>query len=131
MKLTTLLRREVRAIAKSLDLDLVYLFGSAARGDMRPGSDVDVAVESATRLSDRDLVALRTRLSAAFGRDVDLVDLSFATPLLARQILLEGIPLFGAERTRESFYRMTAKRYIDALPLFKATEQYVKDRLAV
>lgn len=131
MELTAGLKREVRAIAKSLDLDLVYLFGSAARDDMRAGSDVDVAVESSARLTDKGLVALRTRLSKAFGRDVDLVDLSFATPLLARLILLEGIPLFGVERTRESFYRRTAKRYIDALPLFKATEQYVKDRLAV
>lgn len=51
------------------------LFGSVVRDDFRPDSDVDVLVSFAPemRYSLFDLVEMQDELSAAFGRDVDLV----------------------------------------------------------
>jgi predicted nucleotidyltransferase len=51
------------------------LFGSSARGDFRPDSDVDILVDF---LPDEtpslfDMVELREELKALFGREVDLV----------------------------------------------------------
>lgn len=51
------------------------LFGSVVRDDFRPDSDVDVLVSFAPemRYSLFDLAEMQDELSAAFGRDVDLV----------------------------------------------------------
>jgi predicted nucleotidyltransferase len=52
------------------------LFGSAARGELRPESDVDVMVTFApdVRWSLFDLGAMQQELTTLFGRDVDLVE---------------------------------------------------------
>ena len=51
------------------------LFGSVARGDAGPGSDVDLAVElePAARIGLIGLVALERRLAGLLGRPVDLL----------------------------------------------------------
>lgn len=51
------------------------LFGSVVRDDFRPDSDVDVLVSFAPGMhySLFDLAEMQDELSAAFGRDVDLV----------------------------------------------------------
>jgi predicted nucleotidyltransferase len=51
------------------------VFGSAARGEMRPDSDVDVMVdfEPGVRRGLLDLGAMQQELVDIFGRDVDLV----------------------------------------------------------
>ncbi|CAN5179021.1 type II toxin-antitoxin system antitoxin [soil metagenome] len=71
-------------------LAAVYVFGSHARGDARPDSDLDLAIVSETPVKPVDLQAAREAVELALGRDVDLVDLSVASPVLGRQVLLEG-----------------------------------------
>jgi predicted nucleotidyltransferase len=69
---------------------LAVLFGSVARGEERAGSDVDVGV----RL-DPDSSALRQEIEVALGRaarrDVDLVFLDEAPPLLRFEIATDGV----------------------------------------
>lgn len=78
-------------------LRLALLFGSAARGALRPGSDIDLAV-----LGDRALTAAQRQeliegVAQASGRAVDLVDLTtVGEPLLGR-ILSEGYRIFGSD----------------------------------
>jgi predicted nucleotidyltransferase len=52
------------------------LFGSVARGDSRPDSDVDLLVtfEPNASWSSLDLVDMRDELTRLFGRPVDLVE---------------------------------------------------------
>lgn len=71
-------------------LAAVYVFGSVARGDARPLSDIDLAVVTATSPRPQELHAAREALELILGRDVDLIDLAEAPLPLARQILLEG-----------------------------------------
>jgi len=51
------------------------LFGSAATGEMRPDSDVDILVEflPGAKISLFDMVNLREELKTVFEREVDLV----------------------------------------------------------
>jgi len=84
----------VRAVLDDEPKVLVaILFGSAARGELRPDSDVDLAVASADVLTPQDKLRLIERLAQACGRPVDLVDLWRAPPLLLRQILTAGCVL--------------------------------------
>ena len=55
----------------------VYLFGSAARGQMHEDSDLDFAVSG---LPPRDFYRAVTRAMRAAGSPVDVVDLDLATP---------------------------------------------------
>jgi len=81
----------LRETVRALPLELVVLFGSAARGDDKPGSDLDLLVASAP--TDR---ALRRRLSADLGERLDrVVDVTNAgdaerNPLLLLAVIDEG-----------------------------------------
>lgn len=80
-------------------LAAVYVFGSVARGDARPSSDIDLAIVVARSPSPEDLTAAREALELTLGRDVDLIDLAAAPLPLARQVLLEGRRLHAPHAT--------------------------------
>jgi predicted nucleotidyltransferase len=68
-----------RALAVDPPLRLAILFGSGARGALRPDSDVDVGIIPCDAdLSLRDELDLQARLARACARDVDLVRLDRA-----------------------------------------------------
>jgi predicted nucleotidyltransferase len=62
-------RREL----SELGVTRISLFGSAARGDLTPDSDVDMVVEFSERTTYRRFVALKSFLEAILGRGVDLL----------------------------------------------------------
>jgi predicted nucleotidyltransferase len=75
---------------------LVALFGSTARGEARPRSDIDLGV-----LLDPDTPALRREVEAELGgaaeREIDLIFLAEAPPLLRFEISSDGVLLFEKE----------------------------------
>jgi predicted nucleotidyltransferase len=119
----------VRSVLADHPVTLGFLFGSRARGDADPGSDVDVAVvfdDAASERSGRRL-RLGVDLALALGTDdVDVVDLQSASPALVRAIFRDGERLVGteeiAEQVREELLdgveedsRAPAERFDDAL----------------
>ena len=64
---------EVLAIAARHHASRVRLFGSAARGDVRPDSDIDLLVDFDQGSSLFDLMRMARELEALFGRAVDVV----------------------------------------------------------
>ena len=99
-----------------------YLFGSHARGQAQPHSDVDVAVyidEGRTDDSGYGYRAnLTTDLMAGLGfNDVDVVVLNRAPPLLYHRVLRDGVRLLArdlcATTTREG---RAVSRYCDFVP---------------
>ena len=99
-----------------------YLFGSQARGDAKPRSDVDVAVyidESLAQPGPFGYCAdVITDCMAALGRnDVDLLLLNQAPPVLYYRVLRDGRRLIArdvaATTTREG---RALSRYCDYVP---------------
>ena len=65
--------RIVAPIADEMGIEKIYLFGSNARGEATPESDVDVVVESERIDSYLGIGRLYVRLNRALEKDVDIV----------------------------------------------------------
>ena len=99
----------------------VYLFGSVARGERRPGSDLDVAVllepapERGTFESLR--LDLRAELESELGRDVDLVVLNHAPPDLAHRVLRDAVLIIEPDPSARVRFEVRARNeYWDLKP---------------
>ena len=81
-------RRRIRELA---------VFGSAARGDMRPGSDVDILVEFEPGAHPGlDFFRIEEELSELFGRRVDLSRKSLLKSLVRPTALRDAVVLYAA-----------------------------------
>ena len=90
---------ELRSLEQPLrerGLESLALFGSIARGDARPDSDVDVLVDIAADapFSLVDLVAVKDFLEERLGRAVDVVTKKGLEPLIRERVLREAEPVF-------------------------------------
>lgn len=111
-----------------------YLYGSRARGDARPDSDVDVAV-----LFDHpqpaSLAGLRFDLAAtlesAVRMPVDLVVLNAAPVDLVHRVLRDGILLHEGDRAARIRFEVRARNeYFDLLPILKQYRGHTRGQLA-
>jgi predicted nucleotidyltransferase len=70
----------------------VYLFGSSVRGQTRRWSDIDVAIDPLRPLPSDLLAKLREALEeSAVPYDVDVIDLSKASPEIRARVEREGL----------------------------------------
>jgi predicted nucleotidyltransferase len=74
------LRAEIRRVASSHKARSIAVFGSVARGDATPDSDVDFLVEFEPGSSLLDLIHLTDDLAALLGRSVDVVSVGGLKP---------------------------------------------------
>lgn len=120
------LERLRATLERSRAVRLAYLFGSAARGDDRDGSDVDVAA-LLDDPSARD--CLHERLELAAGREVDLVLLDRAPPLLLAQILREGAVLVSRDEGERAAFEVRARAIVlDTEHLRAVQPRYLRER---
>lgn len=121
-----------RALEEGPPLRLALLFGSAARDALRPDSDVDIAILPANpSLSLQDELDLQARLAKAAQREVDLVRLDRASPLLRWRAAKEGVVLL-AEPARElvRFRARAGIEHADLEPQMARARELLRRRLA-
>ena len=110
------------ALSAEPDVVVAYLFGSVARGQARPDSDLDVAVLldpepiGVARIERQlDLMAL---LEPHTDREGQITLLNQAPPLLAYQVIKDGVRLCERDASaRITFEVNTMKRYFDIQPM--------------
>ena len=83
--------RLIRTLATAHGANSVELFGSAARGEDRPGSDLDFMVELEPGRSLLDLIGLGEDLQAALGRKVDTITKAGMKPRVLAQARKDAI----------------------------------------
>ena len=116
-------------LAKKYDLKVVIVFGSVANNRAKKDSDIDLAILSSSKLTLRKELELRYQLQNLFKREVDLVFLRDAGPLLLGQIAKEGKLLFGKKRDFDSIRISAMKSYLDFEPYFKLQEKINRYKL--
>ena len=89
-------------------VQLAVLFGSAARSALTRRSDLDIGV---TGISASQLSALAVTLARAAGREVDLIPLDSAPPLLRFEIARDGVLLL--ERSPDLWSDFRARAMVD------------------
>lgn len=119
------IRARVSAIAEKYRLSLVVLFGSQATGKTHRQSDMDIAILSEKELGLREIGELTLVFTQGLKtKDVDVVDLKTAPPLLLKQVVTNAILLYESKPLIFSTFRIYAlKRYMEARPLFKLREE--------
>ena len=69
------------------------LFGSVARDEASPASDLDILVEFEAPVGLSDFLALEDKLSALTDRRVELVSRRALKPFIGRHVLREAVPV--------------------------------------
>jgi predicted nucleotidyltransferase len=117
----------VAAVAQREGMELIVLFDSAAQGRLRSESDLDIAVRFANGWPGFEAEArVAAELHAALNapRELDLVPLHHASPILLIQVAAQGGPLFEASDEVWPHFQLYARRR------FEDTEKYRRRRWA-
>lgn len=91
---------------------VVYLFGSAARNELREDSDIDIAYVSKTHLTPYENFMLAQEIADIFKKDVDLVDLKEASTVFKAQVVATGKNIYCSNENERMYFEMrTFKEY--------------------
>jgi predicted nucleotidyltransferase len=128
--------REITRVfaARNENAAAVYLFGSMARGEGRPNSDVDVAVLYGKPV-EAGLAGLKLALAGdleeRLGRRVDLVVLDRQPPDLVHRVLRDGLLVLENNRSARIRFEVNARNeYFDVLPVLRRYRRPPKVRAA-
>lgn len=86
-------RQELLALVRQYGVGGLLVFGSMARGDAGPQSDVDLLIDNASKLSGFQLGAFQMDAQDILGRKVDLVTRNALHPMIRERILKEAVPI--------------------------------------
>lgn len=86
-------RTEILQLAREHGAYNVRLFGSVARGEDQPDSDLDLLVEMEPGRSLLDHIALKQDLEDLLGREVDVVTEASLHPRLRDRVLREAVSI--------------------------------------
>lgn len=84
----------VEELCRQCDAHTIIIFGSVAKGTMRPESDIDIAYLSQVRRSTYQRFRIGQQLADLLDRDVDLIDFQESSTVFQIQIATTGIVLY-------------------------------------
>ncbi len=97
-----------------------YIFGSYVQGKIRPDSDIDIAIYLEKRLDEGTCLEIKMDITQACKREIVLIILNDATPLLKYEININNILLFTWDKAVETNYKVKTlfeyydvERYLD------------------
>lgn len=124
------IERIVALLEERFGLAALFVFGSEAAGTQHRGSDLDLAALFRRPPEALALLDAQTDIEEIAGRDVDLVDLGAASPILARQVLRHGRCVFGPDAPELARFEATLPgRYEDLKRLRAEAEHALVERV--
>jgi predicted nucleotidyltransferase len=113
-------------LAQKKGILLVFLFGSSVSRRMHPASDVDIGILFGSIPNLSQINALTAELSSLVKKEVDLVVLNRASPILKMQVLKKGMLVFARElKVYHQFFVDTVNQYDDLKRIRKTCEDNI------
>jgi uncharacterized protein len=118
-----------RRLSDDARVQAVYLFGSAAAGEARDDSDIDLAVLIGQRIGLGDELRLRAIAVEELRRDdVDFVILDLAPPLLRYEVVTRGRRLFARDAAAvDAFEHRAIMTYMDTAHLRRMVSEILRE----
>ncbi len=102
----------INTILEEHEVTAIYVFGSYARDEAKPGSDIDIAILQKEGLSSIKLFDLKDVLEEKLNLTVDIVSLYDASTVLAFEILKESKLLYVSDKyEKDTFEYLTLSYY--------------------
>jgi predicted nucleotidyltransferase len=121
----------VEALAPRYGIRLAIQHGSTVSGRARPDSDLDLALLlDRSPSTDQYLSLVADLQSLSPGRDVDLVVLNHADPLLLHRIATHGRLLFGSPSALHAFKIHAFRRFQDHRRFLAMERAYVRRKIS-
>jgi len=124
-QLVDTLRQCLPQIVEQTPVQLIYLHGSAARGEMTPSSNVDIALVCDDDISPRQRLQLTLDVSAELYRRANITEadvrvINDAPLVFQGRVVCEGILLYARDKVQQvEFEVRTRDEYFDYLPFHR------------
>lgn len=106
-------RSRIEELLADEPIDLVYIHGSVAKERVTPLSDLDLAIHFSAFYNMADLSRVIDKIEKALHvENIDFAILNKASPLLAMQVLQNGVCWFDRGNASAVFRLQTIKRYL-------------------
>ncbi|MBC8414490.1 MAG: nucleotidyltransferase family protein [Nitrospira sp.] len=86
-------REDILSIARNFGAKSVRVFGSVARGDDNPESDLDIILEMEPGASLLDIIAIKQDIEELLDLHVDVVTESSISPYIRDKVIKEAVSL--------------------------------------
>lgn len=96
----------IKTITDRLGARLIYVFGSAARGEMTEESDMDIAFLPDGSPDQYEVFVAAQELAGMLNREVDLVNLDRASTVLQAQVVSTGKVIYCKRREKRLIFEM-------------------------
>jgi len=128
------MREKLNKIGRKYGLKFIILHGSYARGEEKPGSDLDVAVLGKKFINFEKQVEIFGDLANIFGdnreRELDVKTLHGADPLFLYEVVRDGQLIFGDLSAYDNFVLYVYKNFQDSRDLFRLRDEIIGKRMS-
>jgi len=87
------IKEKITPILQRYGITKAAIFGSLAKGEVKPDRDVDILVEIKSDISLLDFIGIRIELEEALKMKVDLVEYETIKPIIREKILSEQVAI--------------------------------------
>lgn len=125
-EINNIFQRNLSSLLENYSIQLVYVFGSYAKGNNNRNSDLDIAILM-EEMDFNDKLSLIGDLTDIFKRnDIDLVILNSANSVLKHQIIKYGKLIYmKSEDIKVKFEVKVLKEYMDMEPFRRTQMKYI------
>lgn len=102
------LKKAIEELKEEFDPIIIYLFGSAARNELREDSDIDIAFLTEKEVDPYKCFIKAQDLADIFNRDVDLINLNTSSTVFKAQVVGRGKKIYCSDETKRMYFEMRA-----------------------